>query len=451
MAPETPLPEAGAAQALVRRARAVLDGNWCDGYTKPAPRLYPHQWSWDSAFIAIGSAAYAPSRARAELAALFRGQWANGMLPHIVFHDPSGDYFPGPDFWETHRSAHAPRDVRTSGITNPPVHAIAALKLYQRDPDEQTANFLRALFPKICAFHRYLYEQRDPEREGLAYVRHPWESGLDNSPVWDAVLARLGPDVLPVPAYRRRDLDLVAAAQRPTARDYDRYVGLVALAKRLGYDETALARECPFAVQDPLFNSILCRANEALAELAELVGQDPGEAREWYAQTRTAVEEKLWDPAHSVYVAYDLAERGRLVAGSIAGFAPLFGGIPSQERAATLRTGLTAPGFWGRRGELYRVPSYDREGAAFDPRKYWRGPVWINTDWLLYQGLTRYGFAEQAAALRHDMVELVDRFGFSEYFGPFRRSEEGPTGGLGSPDFSWSAALLIDLLSEPVE
>jgi hypothetical protein len=34
---------------LVPLAKAVLDVNWIGEYTKPGPRLYPHQWSWDSA------------------------------------------------------------------------------------------------------------------------------------------------------------------------------------------------------------------------------------------------------------------------------------------------------------------------------------------------------------------------------------------------------------------
>ena len=48
---------------LLRQAKKVLDFNWTGRYTQPGPRLYPHQWSWDSAFIAIGYAHYDQSRA----------------------------------------------------------------------------------------------------------------------------------------------------------------------------------------------------------------------------------------------------------------------------------------------------------------------------------------------------------------------------------------------------
>src|SRR6266540_425750 len=95
-------------EALAQRALAVLERNSMGHATKPSPRLYPHQWSWDSACIAIGYAHVDQARAERELRSLFAGQWRNGLLPHIVFSE-GGDYFPGPEFWQTERSPDAPR------------------------------------------------------------------------------------------------------------------------------------------------------------------------------------------------------------------------------------------------------------------------------------------------------------------------------------------------------
>jgi len=64
-------------------ALGVLDANWTPTGTLPAPRQYPHQWSWDSAFISIGLARVHPDRARAELSPLFDAQWASRLVPHI--------------------------------------------------------------------------------------------------------------------------------------------------------------------------------------------------------------------------------------------------------------------------------------------------------------------------------------------------------------------------------
>ncbi len=72
-------------RGLVAAGRAVLEANWTGTSTVPSRTLYPHQWSWDSAFIAIGRSRYDQERAERELLSLFAAQWSNGMLPHIVF------------------------------------------------------------------------------------------------------------------------------------------------------------------------------------------------------------------------------------------------------------------------------------------------------------------------------------------------------------------------------
>src|SRR5262245_1109850 len=89
---------------LWRSALDVLRQNDLGRWTKPAPRLYPHQWSWDSAFIAIGLAHVDADRALLELESLFEGQWRDGRLPHIIFNPEARDYFPGPDRWAAARA-----------------------------------------------------------------------------------------------------------------------------------------------------------------------------------------------------------------------------------------------------------------------------------------------------------------------------------------------------------
>jgi hypothetical protein len=88
---------AGTDVALRDQAAAVLRGNDAGGWTKASPLLYPHQWSWDSAFIAIGWAHLDVRRAMTELEQLFAAQWSTGMVPHIVFRaGQDARYFPGP-------------------------------------------------------------------------------------------------------------------------------------------------------------------------------------------------------------------------------------------------------------------------------------------------------------------------------------------------------------------
>jgi len=117
--------------ALLQSAREVLDENWKDGFTVPAQNQYPYQWSWDSAFIAAGYARYDRERAQRELRSLFSAQWADGRVPHIVFHNatPDASYFPGPEFWQTEQNPFASLSPRSSGIVQPPNHATAVLHI----------------------------------------------------------------------------------------------------------------------------------------------------------------------------------------------------------------------------------------------------------------------------------------------------------------------------------
>jgi hypothetical protein len=186
----------------LRLAKSTLNNNWTGSYTKPSPRLYPHQWNWDSGFIAIGYSHYDQKRAQKELMSLFNAQWPNGMVPQIVFNPRAlGNYFPEPDFWQI------PGGGLTSGITMPPLHATACLHIYQhtRQSDE-ARSFLKTMYPKLLASHRYFYRNRDPKKTGLVYIRHPWESGLDNSPTWDSPLEKMRIDPKALPPYERKDL-----------------------------------------------------------------------------------------------------------------------------------------------------------------------------------------------------------------------------------------------------
>src|SRR5919107_3085112 len=122
-------------EALAVRAQEVLRRNDMGGWTKAAPELYPHQWSWDSAFIAIGLAHLDTRRAARELRTLFAHQWNTGKVPHIVFNPeaPPESYFPGADHWACAAASPdaPPAPPYTSCLCQPPVHAIAALRVWE--------------------------------------------------------------------------------------------------------------------------------------------------------------------------------------------------------------------------------------------------------------------------------------------------------------------------------
>ncbi len=430
----------------IKKAKSVLDSNWAGNYTMPAPGLYPHQWNWDSGFIAIGYSHYNTKRAIQELTSLFHGQWKNGMVPQIVFNKKQlGKYFPEPDFWQTEKSPNSPDDVLTSGITMPPIHAIAALKIYENagNPGD-VIPFLEWIYPRLLSLHRYLYEERDPYGVGLVYIRHPWESGMDNSPTWDRMLKRIDLYAVDIPPYERKDLlSGVKQEMRPRNEDYDRFVYLVDLFRWHHYDERKIREECPFLIYGPLFNSILCAADEALIKIGDLLRKPTEEAEAWHTMTARAIRETLYHDEHGLFDSLDGVEKRLVEVDTAAGFMPLFCGAATMEQAARLYDYLNSKSFCAlHQGNCFTIPNYDTQKKGFDRKNYWRGPVWVNINWMLMNGLKRYGFLQKADSVAKDILQLPLRFGFYEYYDSYDGS------GYGSKDFSWTAALFLDTAYE---
>ncbi|MCE7079147.1 amylo-alpha-1,6-glucosidase [Streptomyces sp. ST2-7A] len=446
VAPAAPT-EGGASTApappdLLRQyAWRVLRQNWTGASTVPSLGLYPHQWSWDSAFIAIGLRRLSTARARRELETLFAAQWADGRMPHIVFNPevPLGAYFPSPDFWRSSAAgarAGAPAGVETSGLIQPPVHALAAWLVHLADPtDSARRGFLSRMYPRLAAWQRYLTDRRDLGGRGLVSIVHPWESGMDNSPCWDEPLSRIVP--ARAGTFRRADLDHGDAGDRPTDLDYGRYVRLAADYRDHGYDDAAAPHR--FAVEDPGVNALLIASERALAHIAAAVGADPHPHHERAADLTDALVDRLWDAEHGIFLCHDVRGGGPIRELSCAGLLPLIvPGLPPEVSAALLRT-LTGPHF-GLGSTTRMVPSYDLLGAAFDPSRYWRGPAWFNVNWLIERGLREYGEHGLAEDLRTAVLTSAVASDFAEYLDPRTGRARG------TRQFGWTAALTVDLL-----
>ena len=101
---------------LIYKAQKTLLGNRRKGYTLPTNnKLYPAQWNWDSAFIALGYSYFNLNHALKEITTLLDGQWKDGMVPHILFHDTNTNYYPNYTAWNCGNKIHS------SGITQPPI------------------------------------------------------------------------------------------------------------------------------------------------------------------------------------------------------------------------------------------------------------------------------------------------------------------------------------------
>ncbi|RKY51884.1 MAG: hypothetical protein DRP89_08560 [Candidatus Neomarinimicrobiota bacterium] len=423
---------------LKNEAISILNRNSRGNFTKPAPRLYPHQWNWDSGFIAIGLSHYDREKAKKELLSLKRGQWRNGMIPHIIFDPRCADYQPGPSSWGCSKSLDSSENVLTSGITQPPILALAAYEIYKNSKNKISAKeFLNQIFPILKKYHRFFYLHRDPKHEGLACIVHPWESGLDNSPRWDKSLNRL--PLKQFSSYKRVDTDVVPIEQRPGNDDYDKYYYLIQLLRKEKYNFDSIFERSEFIIQPILFNSLMVSSLHSLREIGKIIGEDTSEISDWIHKTKRAINTKLWNKEKSLYGDYDLKNNKLILKDTIANYSPLFAGIvPSDRINFLLKNLFSTKKYTPKNG--YPFCSVSMSEKDFDPVRYWRGPVWINMNWLIYRGLKNYNFYKKAEELKDKTLELVSRSGFYEYFDPFIGK------GYGANNFSWTASLVIDFI-----
>ena len=371
---------------------------------------------------------------------MFKGQWQNGLIPHIIFHQESDLYFPGPDTWLTHEESHAVKSPKSSGIIQPPVVGFILEEMYHSASDKEAAKEkLLEWIPKLYQFHAYLYKERDPRNESLIYIRHNWESGLDNSPMWDDALHNIVTEDIDLSSVRR-DLAKVDASNRPTNTEYQKYLWLMDHFKKNNYIESEIQKECPFLIQDPVINALLIKSNYALYRLSVELGDPIEDFKIWGDAGKKAMNSKLWSSEYANYTGYDLYA-DKLIPESVntSFMVALYAEIPTPEQAQEIVHTHLIP---FDLENFYLMPSTPYYSEKFDPKRYWRGPIWINMNWMFMQGLEYYNYDFWAEQVRQDTFELIERFGIYEYYHP-KKSE---TEGCGSSHFSWTAALFLDLL-----
>lgn len=427
-------------------AKAVLDANDRGHHTVPSAGIYPHQWFWDSCFISIGLRHYDIDRAKLEIRSLLRGQWNNGMIPNIVEESNSFGR-KATDFWQSWRSPLAPDDVATSGITQPPMLAEAVIQIGASLKKAERRTWYKTMLPGLIAHHYWLYNERNPYHDGLTIQIHPWETGLDNSPPWMNAMQieamplwikiLRGAHIHPLLNVFRQDTHYVPAEQRLSTLDGLMLYSAQRRIRRHAYDIQKIVKKPLFTAQDLTFNCILIRANEHLKSIADAIDEPVPSELLALMDTTAASLEQLWDPYSKQYYSRRMPGKKTMKLSSIATLMPLYAGSISKERAKTLVGHLHNKDLFGAN---YPVPSVPLNNEWFKPTGYWQGPTWLNTNWLIIDGLTRYGFTKEADIIRRKSLKLIEDHGCYEYFSPLDGSPAG------AKDFSWTAALAIDML-----
>jgi hypothetical protein len=272
--------------------------------------------------------------------------------------------------------------------------------------------------PRIAVHHRWLEENRDLDGDGLLWLVQPDESGLDTSSKFD-------------PVWGRR------AHARPL------FPLLINRNRKLGWELRRV-----LDAGGPVLCEVCTNVLWGLARLA--LGQP---------SVTPALIERLWHPERGLFLDRMRGEpvgdsrlipagEDRLVDVSTwASLAPLaLPDLPEEIGHRLVREHLLDPKrYW----LPVPPPSVSAAEPSFEPRRwrtlltrrYWRGPTWINSAWLVWIGLLRLGYRAEAERLVEALCPVYLREGSREFYEPHTGE------GLGAYEFGWSS--LIAELADP--
>lgn len=329
----------------------------------PSKIHYVGVWQWDAYFHALAYRHLDAQLACDQLRILLDHQREDGMIPDAV-HDEGV---------VTHLNFPVDEDV-----TKPPLLAWAAWKIYEQTSDRE---FLDEIYHQVVRWNRWWYEKNDPDGSGLCVYRHPFSSGLDDSPLWDQGMPVVSPDL----------------------------------------------------------NTYLYLQQEALARIAAVI-DETGDVDLWQKRAAMVIQrmlEHLWDEEAGLFWATH--EKQTIRVRTPFNLFPLITGQLPPQVTARLIGHLTDPrSFWPR----YPVPSVALDDPHYNPQQMWRGPTWVNVNYLLIEGLARCGYVELARQLRQRTIEMIlSQNDIYEYYHP----ENGEKPPKAASIFGWSSAIFIDL------
>ena len=410
---------------IIKLAQKTLLNNRRSKYTLPTnTNLYPAQWNWDSAFISLGYSYFNLKFSFKEIETLLSGQWDDGMLPHILFHKKDLSYVPNYKAW------NCGKKIASSGITQPPILAsILKLIIERKKLKKKDIIKLQPIILKIKKYHEWFIKYRDPKGSGLVSILHPWESGYDNSPLWDRPMSKI--KISKNLIYKRKDNQIINPEQRPLKIDYDRYVSIKNQFKKMKYNPNLLFTKSNFNVVDVGFNSIFLKATKDLLFLLQQLNMKSTELQE-YTKLNEKKLIKLFNVKKMTFFNKDIKNNTLIETPSITNFFMLFADLENISINKSLIKNLKKHSM-----NKFLFPSIKPNHKSFEEKRYWRGPVWINCNWIIYQGLLNKD-KKFAKIVKKNTIKLIEREKFHEYY-------SCKTGvGIGAKNFSWSAALYLD-------
>ena len=233
-------------------------------------------------------------------------------------------------------------------------------------------------------------------------------------------------------------------------------------------DECGMDNSPRFDTRDPLIAIDFCcfMANDVrhMKLMADELGlaEDAAFYQNWFEQIAKDTNELLWVEEDGFYFDFNIPRQEIHKVWSVASFLPLFAGICSREQAEKLLAQLQNPDTFGT---PFPIPSVARNDATFGS-DMWRGPVWINFNYMVVEGLRAYGCEAAADDIVNKTITHMNRWyqdtgAIYEFYDSANETAPSRHNRKGLPfepyninvrmqtirDYGWSNTLLCDMLA----
>jgi putative isomerase len=146
----------------------------------------------------------------------------------------------------------------------------------------------------------------------------------------------------------------------------------------------------------------------ALAAIAGRLGrnEDAATYKQKAADLRKLVQRRMWSEADGMFLNIDAWTGKPVRVRAWTNFVPLWAGMATADQAKrTIAAHLLNPAeFWAPHG----IRTLAAGEPLYDPdHGYWRGPVWVISNYLIMHGLLSYGYAKEARAIAAETVSLL--------------------------------------------
>jgi glycogen debranching enzyme len=412
---------------LEAKAYELLLSNKKEGYSKKLKKHYfyiapdknhYHQWFWDSCFHAIVMSKFNIEFAIKEIDTLFSCQCEEGFMPHIIFWRLRLRDL----FYKWRKREMHPRFKFFTAEIQPPVLGITLKRIFEKTKDKE---FLKKYLPKTQKFFDYLREKRDPDKDSLVSIITPLESGMDLAPHFDILFKNF------------KNIPIITAKR--IADMLKKYV-------KIGWNIDKIFKLNIFDFEDVAFNTIYSLSLEDLSYLWSFIDKEQSnKLKKFSTKVKEKIIEKFWDKGDKIFygIFHKNGKEFKAKVKTVSSLFPLCLEIKEEYVNHLIEHLLNRKEFW----TPYPIPSVSRDEKSFGPltntRFLWRGTTWINTNWFILKGLLRHKRKEVYEKLKNKTIELVQKYGFCEFYDPFTGNP-----GKAMKNFGWST-LVIDLLSSP--